>query len=394
MKRIIYLTFYFEPDLSACSFRNSTLAKVLSELIKDKNCVVEVYTTMPSRYNTYSAEALGYEELGNLRIHRIKLPRHGSGMRDQIISYFTYFRNVLRLCKGKNVSLVFVSSGRLFSTLLGYILAKKNRAPLYLDIRDIFVDTLEDVLKSRWIKMAILPFLKLIEHLTFSYATHINLISGGFKLYFSKYRKANFTEFTNGIDDDFLKNEIDLSLQKTNGGSIKTIIYAGNIGEGQGLHKIIPQAALRLGNSYRFLIIGDGGAKTKLVREIEMSKIENIEIKNPVDRKSLIFEYMNADFLFIHLNNYTAFEKVLPSKIFELSTFPKPIIAGVTGYAKYFLESEMSNVFVFYPCDVDTFVSLVENYKFEKEDTRADFIKKYKRGNINIAMANSIIQYI
>ena len=34
-----------------------------------------------------------------------------------------------------------------------------------------------------------------------------------------------------------------------------TITYAGNIGEGQGLHKIVPQAAAKLGDNYKFRLL-------------------------------------------------------------------------------------------------------------------------------------------
>ena len=45
-------------------------------------------------------------------------------------------------------------------------------------------------------------------------------------------------------------------------------------------------------------------------------------------------EYDKASILFLHLNDYEAFYKVLPSKIFEYATTGKPIIAGVNGFAK------------------------------------------------------------
>ena len=59
------------------------------------------------------------------------------------------------------------------------------------------------------------------------------------------------------------------------------IVYAGNIGEGQGLHKIVPQAAKILGNKFTFLIYGDGGAKIKLQKEIDNLKVENVILKDP-----------------------------------------------------------------------------------------------------------------
>ena len=63
--------------------------------------------------------------------------------------------------------------------------------------------------------------------------------------------------YTNGIDDVFLK--YDFTKDKKNKKVI--ITYAGNIGEGQGLEKIVPDMARKLGNEYEIHIIGDGGRK-------------------------------------------------------------------------------------------------------------------------------------
>ena len=177
MKRIVYLTFYFKPDLCAGSFRNSPLALELARQANLKKAVIDLYTTSPNRYNTFKTKAPKYEEIGNLRIHRISLPSHNSGMIDQVLSFSKYFWTVLKMNKGKKTDLVFASSSRLFTAFLGYRLSKKSKSPLFLDIRDIFVDTMLDVLKPSVFKPLIILVLKKIEMKTFNHAKHVNLIS-------------------------------------------------------------------------------------------------------------------------------------------------------------------------------------------------------------------------
>jgi len=386
---ILYLTFYFEPDLCAGSFRNTPLAMELSKQCGE-DCHIDVVTTQPNRYSSFKVEAKTREDIGNMSIHRIDLPSHKSGMLDQVHSFRRYFAEALKITKNEKYDLVFASSSRLFTAYLGLVIARKQKTPLYLDIRDIFVDTMDDVLKNKLVKTAILPFLKVIEKRTFSYATHINLISEGFKPYFKKYNNAKYSFFTNGIDDVFLNNNKSSSL---NGSTTKTITYAGNIGDGQGLHKIIPQAASKLGPSYQFKVIGDGGAKNVLEDEIAKLGVKNVDLMPPVTRERLLEIYNGSDFLFLHLNDYEAFEKVLPSKIFELATFDKPIIAGVDGYANKFITENVSNTILFNPCDVEAMVSGLQNYTYINEK-RTDFIAKFSRDNINREMAKSILSYL
>jgi glycosyltransferase involved in cell wall biosynthesis len=393
MKRIVYLTFYFKPDLCAGSFRNSPLAVELAKQAKHKDVFIEVYTTIPNRYSSFDIDAPEYEEIDNLRIHRILLPPHKSGMIDQVLSFWKYYNEVLTLNKGKKVDFVFASSSRLFTAFLGYRIAKKSHTPLYLDIRDIFVDTMNDVFKSKFLKILILPVLKLIESKTFNYAKHINLISGGFKEYFKKYNQSSFTFYSNGIDDEFIQEKNNNSNQ-INDSRKKVIVYAGNIGEGQGLDKIIPQAAKLLGNKFQFLIIGDGGTKNLLQSAIEKMEIHNAVLKNPISRKELQNEYKNADYLFLHLNDYPAFRKVLPSKIFELATFNKPILAGVSGFSAQFIKNEINNSFVFNPCDFNSLVNYLLNSEASSNIERSDFIEKFKRSQINENLASSILNYL
>jgi glycosyltransferase involved in cell wall biosynthesis len=392
MKRIVYLTFYYEPDLCAGSFRNTPLAIELAKQSREKDIIVDVYTTLPNRYSSFEQSALEFEELGNLRINRISLPPHKSGMLDQVFSFKKFYSEVIKLNKNKRADLVFASSSRLFTAYLGFSIAKKSDAPLYLDVRDIFVDTMSDVFKSKILKLGLLPLLKLIEIKTFNYAKHINLISGGFKSYFSKFSNTEFTFYTNGIDEEFLATT-PIIEKSEKVGNRKTIVYAGNIGEGQGLHKVIPQAAKELGSEFEFIIIGDGGTKKLLQDEIENVSISNVLLEKPVNRKELQGIYSNADYLFIHLNDYPAFRKVLPSKIFELATFGKPIIAGVSGFAAEFIKNEVSDSFIFEPCNSKQLVDFLKSDMFSNKIDRKEFKLKYRRSNINTLMAESILSY-
>jgi glycosyltransferase involved in cell wall biosynthesis len=383
--KILVLSFYYKPDLCAGSFRTSAL---IDEL-KNKNDVeIELLTTMPNRYSSFSTSAVSDESDGNVRVKRIELPSHKSGMLDQIKSFSSYYLEVQKLVKHNDYDLVFATSSRLFTAFLGSRIAKKKKIPLYLDIRDIFVDTIKDVLPSK-LAFFVKPLMSIVEKYTFSSAKHINLVSKGFEEYFkSRYPKPTYTFYTNGIDAEFLggssENRCVDSLS-----DITTVLYAGNIGEGQGLHNIIPQLAKVTGDKVKFNIIGDGGRKEQLKQAI--ANIPNVELLPPVNRKELIQKYLEADVLFLHLNDYPAFEKVLPSKVFEYASVGKPILAGVSGYSAEFIQSEIPNSQVFYPSDhagaLDAFNRLELGYT-----DRGAFVEKYNRSKIMEEMCDSILK--
>ena len=380
--RILFLSFYYQPDLCAGSFRSTSL---IEQLKQHHNLEIEIITTMPNRYASFSVNATNFEKIENVVINRIALPSHRSGMLDQIKSFTRFYMEAVKLTKKKEYDLVFATSSRLFTAFLGARLAKKKNIPLYLDIRDIFVDTIKDVLNPK-ISLFAKPILSLIESYTFKTANHINLVSRGFESYFvQRFKQAQYTWFTNGIDEEFLG----LEAKTANASKQKTILYAGNIGEGQGLHTILPGLAMGLDSKFFIDVIGDGGRKSIL--ESDLSGVENVNLRPPVHRKELSDKYMNADVLFLHLNDYPAFKKVLPSKIFEYAATGKPILAGVIGYAAKFITDEVSNAEVFHPGDVQGALSALDKLNLKYTD-RSDFINNYTRTHIMKEMAESIIQ--
>lgn len=385
--KLLVLSFYYQPDLSAGSFRTTALVKALLDKLP-ADAHIELITTLPNRYSSFSSEAPELEEHPRLTIRRIALPAHKSGMVDQAKAFLVYAKQVRNIARGKHYDLVYATSSRLMTATLGAVIARSKKIPLYLDIRDIFVDTIKDVLSGKMVRF-IKPILSLLERFTIKSARKVNLVSAGFLPYFkARYPDQDYSLFTNGIDDEFLN----LSVVNTenNQNRILDVVYAGNIGEGQGLHNIIPQMAKRLEGKLRFKVIGDGGRLTSLKDAINASKCNNVDLLNPVKRDELINIYQSADILFLHLNDYDAFRKVLPSKLFEYAALGKPIWAGIAGYAAEFVTEHIENASVFAPCNVDAAVEALQRLEISMTP-RAAFIDRFSRANIMRDMAADVI---
>ena len=385
---ILLLSFYYEPDLCAGSFRNTALVRSLRKSMNSGDSI-DVLTTMPNRYHSYSQSADARETDGMVTINRIPLPEHKSGFSDQVWSFRAYYGQVWNYLKRnhKHYDMVVASSSRLFTAYLGSRVAKRLKAPLYLDIRDIFTDTLDDVLKNRLVKAGLLPALRKLEKSTIQSADHLNLVSGGFEKYFRKFYSGPVSEFTNGIDNEFF----DYEFKSSTNNPVPVVTYAGNIGQGQGLEKIIPEAAAQLSGKFQFKVIGDGGTRKALVSELDKRGVTNVELVDPVDREKLKEHYSDSDYLFLHLNDYDAFKKVLPSKIFEYAATGKPLIAGVSGYSAEFIRNNVENHILFSPCNADELVRKLKKNSL-KSTPRNDFADKYRRDNIMDRMADSIMQ--
>ena len=390
--KILILSFYYPPDLSAGSFRVIGLVKALMDRV-GKDIQIEVITTQPNRYQGFEVIVDGDENRDRLKIHRIKISEHNSGMLDQEKSFIFYAHGAQKILKNQEYDFVFSTSSRLMTAALGAWISRWKNIPLYRDIRDIFVDTIQDVLPNKS-SYFLAPIFSLIERFTIGRATHINLVSPGFECYFkSRYPKKSFSYYMNGIDEEFLPNNPQLekiNLIKEASRIPIRVLYAGNVGEGQGLHKIIPILAKKLGDRVTLRLIGGGGRLKELQSILKLMDVNNVELVPPMARRDLIREYEAADILFLHLNDFKAFEKVLPSKIFEYAALGKPILAGVSGYAAQFLRQEVSNSAIFTPCDVDGAVEAFKSLLIQ-DINREKFIEKYLRKNIMKSLSEDIV---
>lgn len=386
MIRILFLSFYYPPDLSAGSFRIKALVDALQSNYKDK-IEIDIITTLPNRYNEHNIIAANFEQQDGLTINRIALPSHKGGMVDQAWAFFAFAKQAIKLAHSKRYDAVLSTSSRLMTAVLGAQIARRKKCPLYLDIRDLFVDTMGDILTNPLVRAA-MPIFWWLERKTFAQAEAISIVSAAFEPYVKGIARTDKIWLsTNGIDDEFL----DRSFAKSDSNEHipPTILYAGNVGEGQGLEQVLPQAAVQLLGRANFKVIGGGGRLQHLKNAAE--GLENVEISPPVKRMELIEHYRAADVLLIHLNDYQAFHKVLPSKMFEYAATGKPIIAGVSGYASEFIAQNVAGAFVFNPCDHNGLRLAVEQAKAgPRHYDRTDFCKEFARSVIMGNLAQNL----
>lgn len=390
MKRLLILSYFYTPDTSPCAYRIGALVESLKQL-NDSNIKIDILTTLPNRYANHASPAKQIEKDGNITITRFDTQKTGNSFKDQVKAWLKYRNAVMQHIKKQHYDLVFATSSKLMTGYLGAKIAKKQIIPFYLDIRDIFLDSMQHILNPA-MKIVMLPVLKHIEKKTYRQANHLNIVSAGFMPYFQSKVSTDcqLTVIPNGIDELFLNR----SFIKDEPSSPLKIIYAGNLGFGQGIHKIIPKLAKQIGEKACFEIYGNGAYKDALMSACK--NIDNVKINEPIDRSKLLDVYQRADVLFLHLDKLDVFEKVLPSKIFEYAATGKPILAGVNGYAKQFLCEEVERSWVFNPCDDKQACEALENIICNQAPfaERKAFREKYARNYTSKQLRQGIMDLL
>jgi len=391
--KVVFFTFYYPPDLSAGSFRSVALAEALSSKMKEGD-EIHAITTHPNRYSNYCVEADSLEVTGKITVHRIGVPVHKSGMLLQARSFVVYAVSAYRLCRKIAPDFLIGTTGRLMTGVLTGLVAFRLGKSYFIDLRDIFSEAISDLFARKSILLGYMAkkiFSLLDVHLLVR-AAGVNVVSEGFNDYFVKngVDTNKWSFFPNGVDQEFI--EFDPVIGGTTSG-VKTILYAGNIGSGQGLDDIVPRLAKKLESNFKFLIIGSGGTVNLLKKVINKCEVNNVELVDPVGHPELMEYYAQADMLFLHLNDVPAFSRVLPSKIFEYAALGKPIVAGVKGYSAKFLDENVSYASIFDPGDYESAALLISksiDVKVPAEEV-SDFLNRYSRHKIMNEFAEHIL---
>jgi glycosyltransferase involved in cell wall biosynthesis len=388
--KLLILTYHYPPDLSAGAYRSAALVDALLRA-DHPGLAIDVLTTCPNRYASYRDLPVGAGTTVDpdrpVTVTRLPVGRHRNGLMDQSLAFSGFAARALRSVRGKRYDIVVATSSRLFTGFLGAVIAGRTGARLYLDIRDLFVENMRDMYRVRRGIALLMPLLSFVERQTLRRAMHVNLVSEGFLDYFrQRFPQRQYSLHSNGIDQEFL--EFDFGRPPMDGA--RTILYAGNIGLGQGIETIVPEAAHRLGASYRFRVIGDGGTRALLEQRLAAAQVRNVELIPPMDRESLKQQYREADFLLLHLNGFRALEAVLPSKLFEYAATGKPILAGVRGYARRFIAERVASAAVFDPGDADGMIQALDTLIPGPID-RTPFVSEYARTQIMDRMAAEIL---
>jgi len=118
------------------------------------------------------------------------------------------------------------------------------------------------------------------------------------------------------------------------------VMFAGNMGEAQGLETVIAAAkALRDDPVIQFALVGDGVALPRLQRLAEQEGLANVRFLGRYPANEMPCLYALADVLLVHLKDDPLFRITIPHKTLAYLGSGKPILAAVGGDVADLIES-------------------------------------------------------
>lgn len=350
--KILLLTEYFPPEIGAGSNRAFELCKLWAE----KGINVTVITGFPDYPDgiipkQYKGHFFLREEMNGINLIRtFTLPAPNKGFFKRVLSFTSFmFSSVIQgsLTCGKP-DIVIATSPPFFVGIAGYLISKIKRIPFVFEVRDLWPESIIQLgqLKNK----LIIKILEMIELFLYKKAVKIIPVAdSSVELIERKgISKDKLSVIKNGFNFNAL-NEINLDkdFRKKLGYNDEIIVsYIGTLGLSHSLNTVIESAReLSSIKNIIFFIIGDGAERENLIRLKEHYMLENIVFIKKVPREDVANYYWLADIFLVTLKDLPLFKKVIPSKIFEIMAFSKPIILNVDGEARKIVQSAEAGIF-------------------------------------------------
>lgn len=326
--RILYIADTFRPARTACANRTA----VLVEALRDAGHDVRVLVSTDSLIGASD----GYEPPENVTFFET-FPLVDETLVNRLRNNFGGAREAVKAADGLGgFDAVVCTTPPLLLTSSAVKIAKRKRAKLVLDVRDVWPDVAYEMgsfapgsLYGRFFDRS--------ARKAYDAADLVVSVSLG-KVEKLKRRvpKGRVVLVPNGIDEAFLENEEDAALVRRlrlDDGSI--CAYVGNIGLAQGLGTLLDVAKARPGA--RFLLFGDGADRAKLEARAASEGIGNVAFCGKMDARGVYTVLKHAAVSYVPLVS-SRLRDSIPAKMYEALACGCPVLLAAEGDAADLLD--------------------------------------------------------
>jgi len=334
-KHILVISQYFYPE----QFRINDICK---EWVK-RGYKVTVITGIPNYpqgkfYDGYGLFKKRKEIYEGVYIVRLPLIPRG---KSSIMLAFNYLSFVIsgliwKIFTNIKADYVFIFEvSPMTQALPGVWYAKKRRIPCYIYVQDLWPENVE-IIRGIRNKLIIGAIGKIVDYI-YSYCTRIFTTSRSFiKAINDRGVPEEKIEYWPQYAEDFYKPLKKTKIPEIPNDEAFNIIFAGNIGNAQGLN-ILPKAAnifkkRKLNRNIRFNIVGDGRYKYELIRLVKESNVSDMFNFIPKQPATRIPQFLAAsDVALICLTDSPLFAMTIPAKLQSYMACGIPIISSANG---------------------------------------------------------------
>lgn len=340
-RHILVISQYFYPE----SFK---INDICIEWVK-RGYKVTVLTGIPNYpegkfYDGYGITKKRHETWNEIEIIRIPIFARGKTSVGMFLNYMSFvksgfFWKCFTRLKPDFIFTFEVSP--MTQALVGVWFAKKRRIPNYLYVQDLWPENVEIVagIKNKFVVRSVSKMVNYIyKNCDKIFATSPSFVQNIQRRVSDKGKVIYWPQYA---EDFYLPREKKAIAEIPDDNSFK-IVFTGNIGYAQGLD-VLPKTASILkqqGNTdVKYVIVGDGRYKEKLIQEIKDGDVEEMfttVCRQPAEKIPGILAACDA--AFISFMDSPLFEMTIPAKLQSYMACGMPIIASASGETKRIIE--------------------------------------------------------
>lgn len=316
----------------------------LCEYLAQQGHQVTVATAFPHYPNwkieeDYKGKVLMRERVNGVQLYRswVYVPDKPNPL--QRIAYDTSFSisTFIPSLMVRGIDVIVCISPPLELGITAWVIGKLKNAPFLFQIKDLIPDTAVDLGMLR--NKRIISLAYRLERFVYNKASAIGVISYGFaeNLYAKGVPKSKVHYLPDWIDLNFVKPMNRNNFFRQQNGLSKydfLVMYAGNIGNKQGLETILDSAhILQKHRDINFVIVGEGVRKAALIRKAERMKLPNLRFLGLQPRTLLPLMFSAADVLVL-TQQASVTDMCMPSKLLYNMASATPVLAGVNNQSE------------------------------------------------------------
>jgi len=346
---ILFLTDNFPPEVNAPASRTFEHCR---EWVRAGRRVT-VVTCAPNFpggkvYEGYRNRLWQTEMMDGIRVVRVwSYITANEGFLKRILDYVSFMvAAVAASLFIRGVDVVVGTSPHFFTACGAYLVSRMKRIPFVFELRDIWPESIKAV--GAMGDSTVIRFLEKVEMFLYGRAARIVSVTESFKRVLIRrgVDGGKIEVVTNGVDlAGFAPREKDHELTARFGLSGKFVAgYVGTHGMAHALETIL-EAAGRMGqrvggDTYRFILLGNGARKQELVEAAGRMGLTNVIFIDSVPKSEVARYWSLLDVSIIHLKKTELFTTVIPSKLFECMGMGIPVLHGVAGESAGIVERE------------------------------------------------------
>lgn len=327
--KILVFSQYFYPE----NFRINTLCR---ELV-NRGHAVTVVTGYPQYplgriYDGYGFDIPYDGEWNGVKICRVKVHPRGTnllGMLRNTVDYVVEANRWVKNCREKFDAVYVFEVSPVTVGLPAVTYKKKFGVPMFFNLQDLWPENVEEVLGIRFAPLTWL--INRIVDRIYGASNRILCTSNGFA---DNLRARGVPEEKIVFWPQFCLDPNLAQAQKPEiyGEDTFNIVFAGNLGDAQGLDLMVEAARELKDSKIRWYLVGDGRARARLEQKVkEMDTAQEVTFVGQVSEKEADRYVHFADCAYLSFKDNKIFNMTLPAKLQTYLACGTPILAAAGG---------------------------------------------------------------